>query len=249
MEKLTFRVLTADEIECRVAQAGKSGNRAYCSLLLYKDARCDQRLLDETVGCFSWKREHQLINGNLYCTVSIKSPDGEWVSKQDVGTESNTEAVKGEASDSFKRACFNWGIGRELYTAPKIFINLGEGEYTEAGGKVKVSQRLTFKVSSIEYDNKRNIKSLVIVDGNGEVRYSKGGKTQVKESKPKATKQPTTLFEGEDVALAELFDSTKAYIQAATTRAELLKIHDEYPTLKDYTPFVEMLRKKYREVE
>ena len=224
MEKLTFRVLTADEIECRVAQAGKSGNRAYCSLLLYKDARCDQRLLDETVGCFAWKREHQLINGNLYCTVSIKSPDGEWVSKQDVGTESNTEAVKGEASD-----------------------NLGDGEYTD-NGKVKVSQRLTFKVSSIEYDNKRNIKSLVIVDGNGEVRYSMGGKTQVKESKPKTTKQPTTLFEGEDVALAELFDSTKAYIQAAKTTAELFKINDEYPALKGYKPFIDMLNKRYKEV-
>ena len=247
MEKLTFRVLTADEIECRVAQAGKSGNRAYCCLLLYKDARCDQRLLDETVGCFAWKREHQLINGNLYCTVSIKSPDGEWVSKQDVGTESNTEAVKGEASDSFKRACFNWGIGRELYTAPKIFISLNDGEYTD-NGKVKVSQRLTFKVSSIEYDNKRNIKSLVIVDGNGEVRYSMGGKAQVKESKPKTTKQPTTLFEGEDVALAELFDSTKAYIQAATTTAELFKINDEYPALKGYKPFIDMLNKRYKEV-
>ena len=45
-----------------------------------------------------------------------------WVCKEDTGTESNTEAEKGLASDSFKRAGFNWGIGRELYTAPLIYV-------------------------------------------------------------------------------------------------------------------------------
>lgn len=116
--ELSFRDLRADEIECRVGVV-KEGEGI--SLLLYKDARCDMNILDETVGALGWKREHSRDNAN--CTVSIKSAyTGEWISKEDTGTESKTEAEKGLASDSFKRACFNWGIGRELYTAPFIWI-------------------------------------------------------------------------------------------------------------------------------
>lgn len=118
-----FRVLRADEIECRIgtvktAEAGKKGG---VSLLLYKDARCDMNVLDETVGELNWKKSYSRENRN--CTVSIWDADKEqWISKEDTGTESNTEAEKGLASDSFKRACVNWGIGRELYTAPFIWI-------------------------------------------------------------------------------------------------------------------------------
>ena len=112
-----FRDLRADEIECRVAQANEYG----VSLLLYKDARCDQNILDETVGEFGWMRSHTRDNAN--CVVSIwDEKKQQWISKEDTGTESNTEKEKGLASDSFKRACFNWGIGRELYTAPTIKI-------------------------------------------------------------------------------------------------------------------------------
>lgn len=112
-----FRDLRADEIECRVAQANEYG----VVLLLYKDARCDQNILDETVGEFGWQRSHTRDNAN--CIVSIwDERKQQWISKEDTGTESNTEKEKGLASDSFKRACFNWGIGRELYTAPNIKI-------------------------------------------------------------------------------------------------------------------------------
>lgn len=120
---LEFRTLKAKEIECRVATCKENG----VSILLYKDARCDMNILDETVGPENWTRSHELINGNLFCNVGInirydKQDSALWVSKQDVGTESSTEKEKGQASDSFKRACFNWGIGRELYTAPFIWI-------------------------------------------------------------------------------------------------------------------------------
>ena len=116
---LEFRNLKANEIDCRIATIKTNG----LSLLLYKDARVDQNILDETVGPYNWRRDHSLINGNLFCTVSLyDSEKQEWVSKQDVGTESYTEKEKGQDSDSFKRACFNWGIGRELYTAPFIWI-------------------------------------------------------------------------------------------------------------------------------
>lgn len=115
---MKFRTLYANEIDVRVATINEKG----CSLLLYKDARCDMNILDETVGPENWQRRHELINGNLFCNVGIKC-GSEWVWKQDVGTESYTEKEKGQASDSFKRACFNWGIGRELYTAPFIWVS------------------------------------------------------------------------------------------------------------------------------
>lgn len=103
-----------------------------CSLLLYKDARVDMRMLDEVYGPNNWQRSHELINGNLFCTISVWDADkGVWVNKQDVGTESNTEKEKGQASDAFKRAAFNWGIGRELYTAPFIWITLDSSEVYE----------------------------------------------------------------------------------------------------------------------
>ena len=115
MEK--FRVLKAEEIDCRVSQIASN----YCTLLLYKDARVDMNILDETVGCMNWKKSYLRDNAN--CVVSIYDEDKkEWVSKEDTGTESFSEAEKGLASDSFKRSCFNWGIGRELYTAPSILL-------------------------------------------------------------------------------------------------------------------------------
>lgn len=118
-----FRDLRADEIECRVQSVKENG----LVLLLYKDARVDMNILDETVGSANWQREHYECKGNLFCRVGINTTTAgydadHWVWKSDCGTESNTEAQKGEASDSFKRACFNWGIGRELYTAPFTWI-------------------------------------------------------------------------------------------------------------------------------
>lgn len=141
-----IRELRADEIEVRVGVVRKNG----ISLLLYKDARCDMNILDETFGIAGWQRKHELINGALFCTVSIKDENGEWISKQDVGVESYTEAVKGAASDSFKRACFNIGIGRELYTAPFIWIPSDKVSIAEGNGKLKV--RDSFNVSYISYD-------------------------------------------------------------------------------------------------
>jgi hypothetical protein len=116
---MKFRDLTAKDIEVRVQSVKEKG----LVLLLYKNARVDMNILDETVGPENWQREHYECKGNLFCRVGIKTKDGEWVYKSDCGTESNTEAQKGEASDSFKRACFNWGIGRELYTSPFIWIS------------------------------------------------------------------------------------------------------------------------------
>ena len=168
---MKIRTLKTFEIECRVQQVKSNG----CVLLLYKDARCDMRILDEVFGIDGWEREHQVVNGNLYCTVRIWSEKRQqWISKQDVGTESNTEKQKGEASDSFKRACFNIGIGRELYSAPFIWINLDKSEVQEENRRYKLDYKVKFEVKEIEYNEDREISKLVIIDQNGKERFSYG---------------------------------------------------------------------------
>ena len=166
MEQNLIRLLKADEIECRVSVIKENG----LSLLLYKDARVDQKILDETFGIFGWKRSHQSIEGNLYCTVEIYDREsGEWISKQDVGTTGYAEKEKSQASDSFKRACFNWGIGRELYTAPFIWIPKGKALIQCKDNRFYCNDH--FSVSSIGYSEDREINSLLIVNDEGQPVY------------------------------------------------------------------------------
>ena len=189
---MNFRDLRADEIDCRVSTCSEKG----VSLLLYKDARADMIILDETVGAENWQRSHELINGNLFCNVSIRC-DGEWITKQDVGTESFTEKEKGQASDSFKRACFNWGLGRELYTAPFIWVNASDCNMKQKDGKYTTNDR--FEVNDITIENKRitglsirNSKTGNIVytfgNANAKKAYSKPEKPIVQDKEIKCPK-------------------------------------------------------------
>lgn len=154
-------LLTKEDIECRIQSVNDKG----AVLLLYKTARADMRILDEVFGAMNWQRQHEVVNGNLFCTISIYDPDkGQWVSKQDCGVPSNTQGEKGEASDAFKRAGFSWGIGRELYDSPFIWI----------AGKVGKHDR--FHVTDIQYDReKREFTRLVICDDKGKERYRLNG--------------------------------------------------------------------------
>lgn len=173
---MQFRTLKANEIDVRVAQIDKN----WCTLLLYKDARVDMNILDETVGSMNWQKKYLRDNAN--CIVSIwDSEKNQWIEKEDTGTESFTEAEKGLASDSFKRACFNWGIGRELYTAPSIFIfprkdmvkqkeDEEPKEFFE-GKNGKYQTKTRFYVDYIDYDNNRNIQNLIIRDHKGNSRF------------------------------------------------------------------------------
>lgn len=170
-----FRLLTAREIECRIQQVKENG----LSLLLYKDARCDQNILDETVGPMNWQRHHSRDNAN--CIVSIyDEKKGEWISKEDTGTESNTEPSKGLASDSFKRACVNWGIGRELYTAPFIWITADKCTIKDK----RCYDR--FDVKAISYNENREISGLVIVNAKtGQEVFRMGGKQEAPKQEAK----------------------------------------------------------------
>lgn len=199
MDNSKIRLLKADEIECRAATVNEKG----LSLLLYKDARVDQRILDETFGIFGWKRSHQSIEGNLYCTVEIFDKEtGEWVSKQDVGTVGMAEKEKSQASDSFKRACFNWGIGRELYTAPFIWIPADRADIQKRGSRFVCNSH--FKVKSIAYNADREIISLSICSENGQTVYvwkeksgTRGGQTPKSAASPSLSKGQMECLEKE----------------------------------------------------
>jgi hypothetical protein len=161
-------------VECKPKIIKEDG----CMLLLYKDARVDMSIMDETFGANNWQRTHELINGNLFCNIDVWDDEKKtWVRKQDVGVPSDMESEKGEASDAFKRAGTNVGIGRELYTAPFIWVRLKPGEtYSRKDNSNNwyLSKKLKFFVSLISYDENRCINGLVIADQTGEVRYKMG---------------------------------------------------------------------------
>lgn len=205
-----IRTLRAEEIECRVQSVMAKG----CILLIYKDARVDMKILDEVYGNNNWQRTHEVINDNLFCNIDIWDNDKmSWVRKQDVGTESNTEKEKGQASDSFKRAGFNIGIGRELYTAPFTWVNLQPEEITEFSGKKQLAKGINFSVKEIEYNDQREIVKLVIVDQKGVVRFPnvKGESPKEKPEQPKTAPIPPTF----DIA------GTEELLKTYVTREEV----------------------------
>ena len=186
MEKNNIRLLRADEIECRVGMISEKG----LSLLLYKDARVDMKILDEVYGPFNWQRKHEMIGGNLYCTVSIWDKEKQqWISKMDVGTKSNTEQEKGEASDSFKRACFSHGIGRELYTAPFIWIGAEKVSIKRKNDRYTTYDK--FKISSISYNENREITGISIINQDGRVVYSLIDRSLGQQGLPELQKEHT----------------------------------------------------------
>lgn len=211
-----IRNLTADEIEVRV-QSLNATNKG-CVLLIYKDARCDQKILDETFGAENWMRSHQEVNGNLFCSVSIWDDEKkQWISKQDAGKESNTEKEKGHASDSFKRACVNWGIGRELYTAPFLYVKLEDNEIQNG----KLARSVEFSVKEIEYDGKE-ITKIIIQDSFNKVRCSFPRNSAPNEQKPKEKTEVELIAECSDK------------IEKCTSMEELFSIWKDYRTLQSH---------------
>lgn len=198
--QFNFRKLKAEEIEIRVGQ--KSKTKPVQSLLLYKNARVDMALLDETLGAENWQRDHKELKGVIYCGVSVRDTQANcWVTKWDAGAESNQDAQKGEASDSFKRACVNWGIGRELYTAPQIWVDSNISVYD-------------LYVSRIAYNENGEIVDLAISNKNGVV-WEMGKKTApaapvVQKGnviRPEVKEAPKTQENGQRDELQAIYDS------------------------------------------
>jgi hypothetical protein len=240
------RLLKPDEISCRVQQVTDTNGAI---ILLYKDARTDMNLLDETYGAMNWKREHSTIDGNLYCTISIwDETKAQWVSKQDVGVESNTEATKGEASDAFKRAGFNWGIGRELYSSPFIFVQLEDGEWAinNKSGKHQATFRFGLTVKDITYTDEKEIKSLILVDKKGRERFSYGkGKSKPfindvpDETPPEKVKEPAkvTMAVTPEELSRRLVEISNIQKTLNVTAKDMKRVSEEMgsPTVKSMT--------------
>ena len=210
MERM-FRLLKADEIECRVSTCSEKG----VSLLLYKDARCDQNILDETVGPMNWQRTHCRENAN--CSVGLWDAEKQqWVWKEDTGVESFTEKEKGLASDSFKRACFNWGIGRELYTAPFIWIPADKVELKPKPKGAGVTTYDKFNVQVVGYDEDGRINQLTIVNTRSNTQVYTF--SQKRPAYKKATKQDAPVTDAQ--AMEEHYeDVRKATIGEAKAKA------------------------------
>lgn len=237
--ELRFRNLKAEEIECRVNQI--QGN--WCSLLLYKDARCDMNILDETIGDLNWKRDHKELKGNIYCGVSIYDENKkEWITKWDAGAETYTEKEKGEASDSFKRACVNFGIGRELYTSPSIFIiprkdmvKKGKEQEFYKNDKDKYETKTRFSVEYIDYDKNNAIKDLIIRDDKGHIRFSQ------------LTKETSNKFQKIHQDMKKLIEKVES-VDETFERENLYKNYgvesDADMTIAQMTEATEILKKK-----
>ena len=222
-----LRLLRADEIECRVGVVNEKG----LSLLLFKDARVDQKILDETFTPFGWRRTHQSIDGNLYCTVEIWDEEKrQWIAKQDVGTTSYSEKEKGQASDSFKRACFNWGLGRELYTAPFIWISAGIASIQQKGDRYITTDR--FSVDSISYNEEREINGLIILNGKRNKVFE-----LKQEAEPQKKREAKQKAETKDIAetqrkvLEEELDHTGVTIKAVMERYQIERLEDMTPEI------------------
>lgn len=222
---LNFRTLKASEIDVKPQTVKDNG----FSLLLYKNARVDMDVLDETVGAMNWQRKHSRENAN--CIVSIYDEDKKiWVEKEDTGTESFTEKEKGLASDSFKRACFNWGIGRELYTSPFIWIS--DSKYIKKNKEGKLTLTDKFSVKEITVVDKV-ITELEIIDSKGVVVFSTNLKTKSKKSNQaefkKAIDMINALADTEEKS-NKIFDMIEKFNKNSLmdcTIEELRKIYDE----------------------
>ena len=190
--KKEIPLLTAQDVELRVAQVVKTKSGVYATLLVYKNARIDMKILDDVFGPMNWDRKHDTIDGKLFCTVSIWDEEKQrWVAKQDVGMPSNTESTKGEASDGFKRACFNWGIGRELYSAPNIRVELEDFEVS-VGDNGKPKTYAKFYVEEMIFDKGQNkFTSFKVVDKDGNERF----KLSVISKDVKTKVEPTNVIE------------------------------------------------------
>lgn len=225
-----IRLLKANEIECRVATINEKG----VSLLLYKDARVDQKILDETFTPLGWKKTYQSIDGNLFCTVEIYDPDkNEWIQKQDVGVASYSEPVKGSASDAFKRASFCVGVGRELYSAPFIWISANKIKMERKENRWTTNEK--FSVQYISYNNDREISGLIISNSEGKILYEMKPQILIRPAEPEG------LTETQRKEMEEELNRTGVLMGTVLRRYGLKDINEM--TTEIYTKALEGLKK------
>lgn len=201
--KLEFRDLYADEIELRVGQVVNNANTNGFTLLLYKNARVDMQLLDEVVGVGNWQREHKQLGNDIYCRVGIFNEElQQWIWREDAGSAGSIEEEKSKASDSFKRACVNFGLGRCLYSAPFVWINTTE----------KNTPKGRYFVKEIEYKEHKITKLVITNEKTKEDVYSYGTGAKVSQTSEKAPK--STIGSGKGTIRPTEKAKLKAFIES-----------------------------------
>ena len=225
-----FRTLRANEIELRIGQKARDGKTK--SILLYKDARVDMRLLDEVIKPMNWQREHLEISGVLYCKVSIWDDERKsWVSRMDAGEKSNIAADKGQASDAFKRACASWGIGRELYSAPKIWIPADINEQDLCVKHIAYSEDR--QITELQISNKKT-NAVVFSFGCGKSEAKQEARVNTQPKAEKASEAPKTAnnaqlqFENLTPEEQNNYESAMVRMDFAISLDELYSIHKEF---------------------
>lgn len=221
-KKTNIRLLTAGEIDVRVGGIYKKG----ITLLLYKDARVDMNILDEIYGPYGWMRKHVKVDDAMFCELLVKDPEtGTWISKMDVGAPSYSEPIKGAASDAFKRAATNLGIGRELYTSPLIWVDINKVTLKEEGTKTSVKD--SFSVQSIEFDEKRRtITGLVIVNQDKKVVFQ-----YMENCKQKPASSIITITTDQTTQILDEIKRTGVSLPGVLKKYGLKKISDMSPEL------------------
>lgn len=232
---LNFPLLNADQIEVKVKQVTQKG----IVLLLYKTARTDMELLDAIVGPMNWAVDYREIKENLYCGIGITEDGNRWVWKWDCGVESRADGdgneKKGEASDAFKRAGFKWGIGRELYTSPFVWVTAANASITGDNGRYKTYD--TFEVQEIGYDDKHKINRLVIVNTKTRnVVYQFGSPSDGGKAPRKPSSRAAKGTEGKEDKAAEkatpgpqmATEKQKEYIRTYASDADYEQIMSDY---------------------
>lgn len=176
--ELKFRDLTEDEIELRVGSTNDSGFQ----LLLYKNARIDMQLLDEVVGVGNWQREHYILGNDIYCKVGIYNQElKQWVWRADAGSSGTIEEEKSKASDSFKRACVNFGLGRCLYSAPFVWIVSKDKDGVMTGE----TKKERYIVDEIGYTDHKITKLVIKNEKTKKVVFSMGSNQKVAQTSEK----------------------------------------------------------------
>lgn len=245
---IKFRLLEANEIEVKIKQVGANGAVA----LIYKTARVDMDILDETVGAENWETDYKEIKGNLYCGIGVRtSEEKPFVWKWDCGIESRSDddgnEKKGEASDAFKRAGFKWGIGRELYTSPFIFINLP----TELDGrKYKLKNPYEkFNVSEIAYDEQGRIAKLVILNDKKEAVYQYPKSSQTPPQIQSTGKPSTNAQSGENTTKKPIFKCTECDCEITKTVKEWSEARFNRALCRDCQKIESVPQKKKRTID
>jgi len=235
MIKDLMKPLDDSEIELRIGSA--SALKGF-SILAYKTARADVKRLNDVCGLL-WKNRYFYDDKELLC-CEISVYDNEtkqWISRSDVGTESQTEKEKGSYSDAMKRAGFKFGIGAELYEFPFIWVKWDKWHKNTRGKDVPTVNLSGWQV---KYMTDETYKAMIVYDGYGKIMWSNHG-----------DKKPTVPdIEPLDVLKKKVKKAFKMLNYSESNENLMIEEYlGDKPIAEDYEMLLKKLRNEYKQME